>query len=251
MRRARGDAALAPVRERRLRAARGRRGVWEAVSRRVSRSGRRARPRLAAHASRPRVALRSLLAERIAPERRALRRAAVHGAETGERRCLSPASVASRHARPPREVACDPRVSLAAPPARDAAVTSGAARTVSRSLPRWSPGPRTSLHGRMKLVMTLLVRDEADIVDAQIAYHLRCGRRLRRRDRQPLRGRDHGDPRALRARGRAPPDPRARRRPPPERVGHADGAARRDRVRRGLGSERRRGRVLARRAARA
>ena len=27
----------------------------------------------------------------------------------------------------------------------------------------------------MKLVMTLLVRDEADIVDAQIAYHLDAG----------------------------------------------------------------------------
>ena len=29
--------------------------------------------------------------------------------------------------------------------------------------------------GGMKLVMTLLVRDEADIVDAQIAYHLDAG----------------------------------------------------------------------------
>ena len=33
----------------------------------------------------------------------------------------------------------------------------------------------TNLHGGMKLVMTLLVRDEADIVDAQIAYHLHAG----------------------------------------------------------------------------
>ena len=52
----------------------------------------------------------------------------------------------------------------------------------------------------MKLVMTLLVRDEADIVDAQIAFHL-SRRRLRHRDRQRLGRRYAGDPRALRARG--------------------------------------------------
>ena len=38
-----------------------------------------------------------------------------------------------------------------------------------------SAGCPTNLHGCMKLVMTLLVRDEADIVDAQIAYHLDAG----------------------------------------------------------------------------
>ncbi len=68
--------------------------------------------------------------------------------------------------------------------------------------------------------------------------------RLRGRDRQPLGGRDDRDPRALRARGTSAPHSRARRRSPPERVGHAHGPLRRDRVRRGLDPERRRGRVL-------
>ena len=36
-------------------------------------------------------------------------------------------------------------------------------------------GCPTNLHDGMKLVMTLLARDEADIVDAQIAYHLAAG----------------------------------------------------------------------------
>ena len=37
----------------------------------------------------------------------------------------------------------------------------------------------------MKLVMTLLARDEADIVDAQIAFHLHAGVDFVDRDRQP------------------------------------------------------------------
>ena len=49
------------------------------------------------------------------------------------------------------------------------------ARSATRLLPNGSPGRRTNLHSGMKLVMTLLVRDEADIVDAQIAYHLDAG----------------------------------------------------------------------------
>lgn len=49
------------------------------------------------------------------------------------------------------------------------------ARSPLLSLPSGSPGARTNLLSGMKLVMTLLVRDEADIVDAQIAYHLRGG----------------------------------------------------------------------------
>ena len=46
--------------------------------------------------------------------------------------------------------------------------------------------------------MTLLVRDEADIVDEQIAFHLDAGVDFVDRDRQPLAGRDDRDPRALR-----------------------------------------------------
>ena len=52
---------------------------------------------------------------------------------------------------------------------------SGEARTATPSVANGSPGYRTNLHGGMKLVMSLLVRDEADIVDAQIAYHLHAG----------------------------------------------------------------------------
>ena len=44
-----------------------------------------------------------------------------------------------------------------------------------RALSSGSPGVGTNLPCGMKLVMTLLVRDEADIVDAQIAYHLSAG----------------------------------------------------------------------------
>src|SRR4029079_19507852 len=46
---------------------------------------------------------------------------------------------------------------------------------VSRSRTRGSPGPASRLPRAMKLVMTLLARDEADIVDAQIAYTLHAG----------------------------------------------------------------------------
>ena len=76
--------------------------------------------------------------------------------------------------------------------------------------------------------MTLLVRDEADIVDAQIAFHLNAGVDFVDRDRQSLRGRDDGDPRALRARRTPASDPGAGRRPSPERVGDAHGAPRGD-----------------------
>ncbi len=78
-------------------------------------------------------------------------------------------------ARPAREVVGDPVLRLAAPVARDAqepATWPAPLRGCSRMgrLER-----RTNLPSGMKLVMTLLVRDEADIVDAQIAYHLGAG----------------------------------------------------------------------------
>ena len=96
----------------------------------------------------------------------------------------------------------------------------------------------------MKLVMTLLVRDEADIVDAQIAFHLDAGVDFVVATDNRSRGRHDGDPRALRARGAPAPHPRAGRRPAPERVGDADGAPRGDRLRRGLGAQHGRRRVL-------
>ena len=69
-------------------------------------------------------------------------------------------------------------------------------------------------------------------------------RGLRRRDRQPLGGRHDRDPRALRTRGSRPPHPRAGRGPAPGRVGDANGPARRDGLRRRLGDQLGRGRVL-------
>ena len=69
-------------------------------------------------------------------------------------------------------------------------------------------------------------------------------RRPRDRDRQPLAGRDDRGARGVRAVGARPPDPRAGRGPPPERVGDADGSPRRHRVRRRLGDQLGCGRVL-------
>ena len=93
----------------------------------------------------------------------------------------------------------------------------------------------------MRLVMTLLARDEADIVDAQIAFHLHAGvdfvvatdnrssdgttEILERYERQ-------GRLRLLREEG---DECQA------VRVGHAHGAARGGRAQGGLGPQRRRG----------
>ena len=96
----------------------------------------------------------------------------------------------------------------------------------------------------MKLVMTLLARDEIDIVDSWLAFHLNAGADFVDRDRQPFGGRHDRDPRALRPLRARPPDSRAGRGPAPGRVGDAHGAARGDGVRRGLGDQLRRGRVL-------
>ncbi len=96
----------------------------------------------------------------------------------------------------------------------------------------------------MKVVLTLLVRDEVDVVDDFLRYHLDRGRRLRRRHRPPVGRRDDGHPRRLRARRARARDPRVERVVSPGRVGDAHGTARGDRLRRRLGGQRRRGRVL-------
>ena len=53
----------------------------------------------------------------------------------------------------------------------------------------------------MTLVMTLLARDEIDIVDSWLAFHLNAGVDFVDRDRQPLAGRHD---RGARASTRAP-----------------------------------------------
>ena len=71
-----------------------------------------------------------------------------------------------------------------------------------------------------------------------------CGRGLRGRNRQSLRRRHHGRARAVRPRRASPSHPRGRGGSPPERVGNSHGAHGGDGVRRRLGDQLRRGRVL-------
>ena len=63
----------------------------------------------------------------------------------------------------------------------------------------------------MRIVMTLLARNEADIVDAQIAFHLAAGVDFVIATDNRIRGRHDGDPRAPRTRRPTAPHPRGRR----------------------------------------
>ena len=96
----------------------------------------------------------------------------------------------------------------------------------------------------MTLVMTLLARDEIDVVDSWLAFHLNAGVDLViATDNRSQDGTTEVLEQYARY-GPRPPDPRAGRGPAPGRVGDAHGAPRGDRVRRGLGDQLRRGRVL-------
>ena len=92
--------------------------------------------------------------------------------------------------------------------------------------------------------MTLLVRDEVDVVRQHLLFHLNAGVDF-------VIVTDNGSVDGtsevlaeLRARRRRPRAPRAGGRVPPARVADAHGAPRRDRARRRLGDQQRRGRVL-------
>ena len=74
--------------------------------------------------------------------------------------------------------------------------------------------------------MTLLARDEADIVDSWLDFHLNAGADFVIATDNRSQRRHHRGPRALRPRRARPPDPRAGRGPAPGRVGDADGATR-------------------------
>ena len=79
-------------------------------------------------------------------------------------------------ARPLREVARRSARTARSSAARDAATAAWAPASsprATRSSGPWATSGSPS--AVMKLVMTLLVRDEADIVDAQIAFHLDAG----------------------------------------------------------------------------
>ena len=117
-----------------------------------------------------------------------------------------------------------------------------AARARSSEAPLARPARR--LAPPMKLVMTLLARDEADVVDSWLAFHLNAGVDfVIATDNRSQDGTTEVLERYARD-GPGPPDPRAGRGPAPGRVGDAHGPARGDRVRRGLGDQLRRGRVL-------
>ena len=82
----------------------------------------------------------------------------------------------------------------------------------------------------MKLVMTLLVRNEADIVDAQIAFHLHAGVDfVIATDNRSEDGTTEILERYERA-GVLQAPPRGRRRHAPRGMGHAHGAAGGDRT---------------------
>src|SRR5439155_18119861 len=79
-----------------------------------------------------------------------------------------------RRARISAQAARDPRVRVADTAARSCRRATPEAQPDARARgPSRRRGPRLAF--TMRIVMTLMVRDEADIIDLQIAYHLAAG----------------------------------------------------------------------------
>ena len=142
---------------------------------------------------------------------RPLRRGRAGRASRGRRRTSSASTTRSS---PPRAPSTAPSASRRSSPgssarsrSRTSSPRSGAgpsSRSSARSTAARPSASSTRCRGprgvsRMRLVMTLLARDEADVVDAQIAFHLHAGVDFVVATDNALERRDDGDPRAVRA----------------------------------------------------
>ena len=150
--------------------------VWDAVRDAVGRSRGRARSGVATHPSRSCVAEPAGLRAACAVRGRALRRAAVHAEGDVARR----SSRRRRAPRSDREVARDSARTARSSRSSGCIEASGADRCAwpwrtSASAPGRSRRPASLVSVGDEARHDALVRDEADVVDAQIAHHLSAG----------------------------------------------------------------------------